>query len=128
MKKQKKIKCFWCNNIATVKDWREIDGTIGSYPSCRRCFNLSTEYLLKMEKQGKKGKKEIEKIMPISIFEKRKKGVERLIHVALGLDRKYTCLKCGRYLIPVKDGMTDTYTGHLWICTCFPEGIRLSIG
>ncbi len=47
--KAKTIKCFWCKTKATVKDYREIDGTTGSYPSCSECFNLSTEYLLKRE-------------------------------------------------------------------------------
>lgn len=41
--------CFWCNKRkAIVKDWREIDGTTGSYPSCKPCMNLPTEEVLKM--------------------------------------------------------------------------------
>lgn len=51
-----KLKCFWCNNKAEVKDYREIDGTTGSYPVCRKCFNLPIEELLRRENK-QKGKK-----------------------------------------------------------------------
>lgn len=34
-----------------MKDYREIDGTTGSYPACGDCFNISTEELLKREEQ-----------------------------------------------------------------------------
>ena len=55
-KQSKVFKCFWCNNKATIKDWREIDETTGSYPSCKKCFNTSTEELLKKEQKGNKQK------------------------------------------------------------------------
>ena len=55
----KQIKCFWCKENATIKDYREIDDTTGSYPSCKTCFNLSTETLLKKEQKAEKQKDDL---------------------------------------------------------------------
>ena len=42
--KNGRLMCFWCKTRpATIKDYREIDGTTGSYPSCSRCVNKATE-------------------------------------------------------------------------------------
>lgn len=46
------IMCSWCREApATIKDWREIDGTTGSYPSCKACYNLPTEEVLKIQNE-----------------------------------------------------------------------------
>lgn len=42
----KKVKCHWCDNVASVKDYREVDGVTSKINSCIACMNLSTEYLI----------------------------------------------------------------------------------
>ena len=39
--------CSWCEQDATTKDYREVDGVLSKMLSCDKCFNLSTKYLLK---------------------------------------------------------------------------------
>jgi len=41
---------------------------------------------------------------------------------------KRKCISCGRWLIPVKDEITNTYTGHVYTCKCLPKNIRIGIG
>ena len=50
----KTITCIWCAKPATHKDWREIDEMTTSTIECDDCENLSTNYLLKREKQKAK--------------------------------------------------------------------------
>ena len=40
-------KCHWCDNQATKKDYRNIDGCVGKIISCNDCFHLDTKYLLR---------------------------------------------------------------------------------
>jgi len=43
-------------------------------------------------------------------------------------DDSAICLNCGANLTPVKDSMTDTFTGYLWKCVfCSPDKV-ISIG
>lgn len=50
--KEKPLMCFFCHvKPATVKDYREIDGMTGSYPVCKKCFNLSTEEVMRINDQ-----------------------------------------------------------------------------
>jgi len=39
-------KCKWCENPAEVIDYREIDGITSKVPSCGKCVDISTKYLL----------------------------------------------------------------------------------
>ena len=41
---------------------------------------------------------------------------------------KKRCISCGRWLEPVKDEVTGTYTGYVWKCKCLPKNIRIAIG
>lgn len=43
---KKAVKCKWCKNQATQKDYREIDGITSKINSCNSCLNISTKTLL----------------------------------------------------------------------------------
>ena len=46
------------------------------------------------------------------------------------LQKGRTCLSCGNQLEPVRDPITETFTGYMWTCpTCDPEHkLIISIG
>jgi hypothetical protein len=47
-------KCYWCDNDAEGIDYREFDGgVVSKIVTCKRCFNLSTEYLRELRNNNK---------------------------------------------------------------------------
>ena len=53
------MKCMYCENEATVKDYRTWDGQTGKELVCNDCFNTSNEGLLDRQHKVNEAKKEI---------------------------------------------------------------------
>ncbi len=56
------MKCKYCENKATKKDYREWDGVTGSEPVCDDCFNINNEGLLNRRHEVDKALKTIFRI------------------------------------------------------------------
>lgn len=55
------VKCKWCSEPATIRDYREIDNITSKIPSCNKCYNLSTEHLLLEARKATELKEPIDK-------------------------------------------------------------------
>jgi transcription initiation factor TFIIIB Brf1 subunit/transcription initiation factor TFIIB len=53
------MKCKYCENVATVKDYRTWDGQTGSERVCNDCFGITNNSLLDREAEVNKAKEEI---------------------------------------------------------------------
>jgi hypothetical protein len=51
--KNNKPKCHWCQQDAETVDYRDNGGVVSKIVSCYDCFNLETDYLIKMTENGK---------------------------------------------------------------------------